>query len=202
MMKNIKLSLLSLVFPVIVYAQGAGGYQAVEQLRMLQNHLDSGNKAPDKVFQAGNTNQNNLDMLKKQLSAMQPKEAQSFGAGSPVPESSKPESASKPPEATQPSPLPSVPYQQQIGSANKNNIESQEDNQMIDELAFEQVENQLFPMSEKNIKNLRTKYQDIELANSAAVKPASFKSFAVYPAAFKAAKSQPEIRRIAAAVTP
>ena len=42
---------------------------------------------------------------------------------------------------------------------------------MIDELAFAQVENQLFPMSEKNIKNLRTKYQDIELAKTASPSP-------------------------------
>ena len=45
---------------------------------------------------------------------------------------------------------------------------SESDEKIIDELAYEQVEKQVFPMQEKEIVKLKTKYQDIELAKTAA----------------------------------
>ncbi len=47
---------------------------------------------------------------------------------------------------------------------NPSNIVTHSDDVMIDDLAFEQVENQLFPMHEKEIVKLRNKYQKIEQA--------------------------------------
>jgi intracellular multiplication protein IcmK len=147
-----------------VNAQNAGEFQASEQLKMLQSQLEaSGGKSfnNDKTGTTKATlSPDNLGLIKKQLSAIQPSNNSSAQSSSGTEQKLNPSPPSAP-----------VPYQQQTSSANNAEVSSGEDSEMIDELAYEKVENQLFPMSEKNIKNLRSKYEDIELAKTAEPSP-------------------------------
>jgi intracellular multiplication protein IcmK len=159
-----------------VSAQNSNGLQAVEQLKMFQNQLE--NTPSDKSEVANQklgsttsqdkkqndvspTLQNNLDQIKQQLSQMTPGQAKTQNQNLPNP---PPSSATN---NTNQNITQSVPYQQQ-GNGTPT---SSDDGKMIDELAYEQVEDQLFPMSENQIKDLRDKYQDIEMAKTSVPSP-------------------------------
>jgi intracellular multiplication protein IcmK len=162
MIKKIIGYIICVMFAVSGNTQNAGGYQAAEQLKMLQSQLESGSGKTSNDSSRSKNNagsQDNLEQLTKQFSALQP------GGNSQAKNDSNPsQDKSNPPPPQNP-----VPYQQQ--STGNVEASTKEDNEMIDELAFEKVENQLFPMSEKNIKDLRSKYQDVELAKTAVPSP-------------------------------
>jgi intracellular multiplication protein IcmK len=170
------LLLFFISMPVIVSAQNAPGLQAVEQLKMYQNQIDNSSNDKDAGANQNTTNpntlsqskadvspslQNNLDQLKQQLSQLSPGQQKTQNAKVPNPPA---QNVSTNPIPNPPQP---VPYQQQGNGAPT----TSDDGKMIDELAYEQVEDQLFPMSENQIKDLRDKYQDIELAKTAVPAP-------------------------------
>lgn len=67
--------------------------------------------------------------------------------------------------------LPAPPQVQLPANINQMNQQPNDaDEEMIDELAFEQMQKQMFPMTPEQIKELRKKYQDIELAKVASAR--------------------------------
>jgi len=123
--------------------------QALEQLRMLQNRLDANNK-------------NSLE------SGIQPT---MVGATTQSP--AAPSNTPTPQGADASSNSPLVPAASNARAAlpvappvSSGNVLTSGDDALVDDLAYEQVEKQLFPMPEKEIVKLRDKYQKIELAKT------------------------------------
>jgi intracellular multiplication protein IcmK len=163
--------LLILGIPLSLHAQSSSNLQAVEQLKMLQKQFDNPtNTNDDSTNKKNNASdskdvpsslQSNLDQIKQQLSQLSPGQQKTSNT------SSSPNPTSPPINQQNTTPI-AVPYQQQQGNVVP---ESSDDGKMIDELAYEQVEEQLFPMTENQITNLRDKYQNIELAKTAEPAP-------------------------------
>lgn len=163
--------LLILGIPLSLHAQSSSNLQAVEQLKMLQKQFDNPtNTNDDSTNKKNNASdskdvpsslQSNLDQIKQQLSQISPGQQKTSNT------SSSPNPTSPPLNQQNTTPI-AVPYQQQQGNVVP---ESSDDGKMIDELAYEQVEEQLFPMTENQITNLRDKYQNIELAKTAEPAP-------------------------------
>lgn len=110
--------------------------QALEQLKILQNRFEQ--KPPDAAT-------NTFSPLSSGLTDNKANDSQ---------QQVNPPSVSVAPQAVSP-PAPLAP---------SGPITSSSDDNVINELAYEQVENQIFPMSEKEVVTLHKKYQDIELA--------------------------------------
>jgi intracellular multiplication protein IcmK len=113
--------------------------QALEQLRMLQNRLDSNSQSAS-PSNAPLTNPN------------------------PNP-TGLPSTAVTPPPSppVMPSQAPQIAVAPPVSSGN---FVTSSDDALIEDLAYEQLEKQVFPMSEKQIVKLRNKYQKIELAKT------------------------------------
>ena len=128
---------LCLVF-ANVFAQQANtntNQQALEQLRMLQNRYEGTTNKPD-----------------QNILGMQPNNPM---PNMPATNTKKTDVAG--PLTSQAPQVPQVPV-------NSTNVVTRSDDVVIDELAYEQVEKQMFPMPEKQIVKLRNKYQKIEQA--------------------------------------
>lgn len=138
-----------------VFSQGFGGQQALEQLRLFKSQADND---PTKSQNVAGGMPKNLDDFKKTLNMGDDKKT--------TPSTQTPEV--NPPAAT--TPVSSSPVQPpQLRT--QGSVVTHDDEDMIEKLAYDQVESQIFPMSEKQIKDLHSKYQDIELAKTAVPSP-------------------------------
>lgn len=124
----------------LVYADNQ---QALEQLRMLQNRFDKnqGDKANEATVSPSNPG------LLASSSNPAPTEAPILKPASNTDDGGNPMLSGR-------------------GTGSK--LATESDEQIIDQLAYEQVEKRIFPMNEKDIIKLKGKYQDIELAKTAA----------------------------------
>lgn len=138
-----------------VFTQGFGGQQALEQLRLFKSQADN---APMKLQNDAGGLPKGLDELKTSMNMGNDKKT--------APITQAP--LANPPAAT--TSISSAPVQPpQLRT--EGSIASHDDENMIENLAYDQVETQIFPMTEHQIKNLRAKFQDIELAKTAVPSP-------------------------------
>ena len=119
--------------------------QALEQLKMLQNRFE----------QKPNVASNPVNQTNSTIAANQGNTPQSVNNAPVTPATTS--SASQPSSNT-PTVAPPLPM------ASPSQIVTPSDDVIIDDLAYEQVENQIFPMSEKQVVKLHKKYQNMELA--------------------------------------
>lgn len=179
MHKMIKYILLVLIF-VTANAQNIGGQQALEQLRMFQNKSD--NSAPKTQSEinaaaenkASNTNsppgiQQNIADLQKSLTLLSGNATPGSANTNPSPNPNPAQASNTPPQPNFPGPTGDQPPI--LRTQNNSNLPTDEDEKIIDKLAYDQVEEQIFPMSEQQIKKLHSKYEHIELAKTAQPSP-------------------------------
>ena len=157
--KHLLMRLCLLFYGAGVFSQGFGGQQALEQLRLFKSQADNG---PAKTQNSAEGMSKNLDDFKKTLN---------MGDNKTSPSTQTPQANLTPaPEPASTPPVSSAPVQPpQLRT--QGNVVTHEDEDMIDKLAYDQVESQIFPMSEHQIKDLHAKYQDIELAKTAVPSP-------------------------------
>lgn len=156
--KCLVLSIVSFLSVTDTLAQANSGTQAIEQLKLFQNKM---NNAPSpSAASSDNSSQNKAPAVGAPLQAPSLFRSPTSPAANIV----------------QPTPayLAQQQLQQQQGPQQQPNGTAQQDNpdaNLIEELAYEEVEKQAFPMSENEIKKFRGKYQSIELAKTAVPTP-------------------------------
>lgn len=207
MMKRFNACTIYLCIPIAIwtsYSFADAPNQAIEQLKILQNHYATSNNMGN--MYAANTQNSSASSaastesadngpqpvtagsLSNSLMTSVSKMAKNTGIPSinlnaqyqtpnPFPDKEKKSdtlSSTAPPPAAVAikSPIASSPPQVRLPSAPNqlNQQPTEADEAMIDELAFEQVQKQMFPMTPEQIKELRKKYQDIELAKVASAR--------------------------------
>lgn len=207
MMKRFNACTIYLCIPIAIwtsYSFADAPNQAIEQLKILQNHYATSNNMGN--MYAANTQNSSASSaaptesadngpppvtagsLSNSLMTSVSKMAKNTGIPSinlnaqyqtpnPFPDKEKKSdtlSSTAPPPAAVAikSPIASSPPQVRLPSVPNqlNQQPTEADEAMIDELAFEQVQKQMFPMTPEQIKELRKKYQDIELAKVASAR--------------------------------
>jgi intracellular multiplication protein IcmK len=165
-----------------LFAQNNSGTQAIEQLKMFQNQMtnlpNSQQTSAAPVKQTSQTAPNSLERLKEQiLKNKLDSDAKSSAPATPQSLQSGAGSSNTVGNIVQATPeylaqQQQLQLQQQLSQQpNQNLQENVDEEKIIEDLAFEQVEKQIFPMSDKEIMKLRGKYQDIELAKTAVPTP-------------------------------
>jgi intracellular multiplication protein IcmK len=181
MHKTMKFIILVLVF-LTAYAQNFGGQQALEQLRMFQNKPDNSapktqseiNAAVEKKA-SNSTNpeiKQNIADLQKSITLLSGNGGANANPNQAANANNNPPQASNtPPQPNFPGPSVGTDQPPALRTQNNGNLPSDEDEKIIDNMAYDQVEEQIFPMSEKQIKQLHSKYEHIELAKTAEPSP-------------------------------
>ncbi len=142
------------VSTAVVFAQdNVSSTQALDQLRILQKKLakDSPNMAQDldAVASANSPASTPTPINPRAVAANNPRAVAARGAPSRLAQRAAESSPTLPT-------APSMPV----------TLSSDEEGEMIDELAFKGVENQLFPLDPEKIQNLRKKYNQNEFAKT------------------------------------
>lgn len=176
MHKKMKYIILILIV-VTAQAQNFGGQQALEQLRMFQNKADNSapktqseiNAAAEKKADANSAApsgiQQNIADLQKSMNLLSGNGA----AHTANTNTTSNQSSNTPPQPNYPG--SNVDQPPVLRTQNNSNLPNEEDEKIIDNMAYDQVEDQIFPMSEQQIKQLHSKYEHIELAKTAQPSP-------------------------------
>ena len=153
------------------FTQSANGMQALEQLKMFQNKMsdsnapaDGANKTPSAAADDKSASNQASSLLNNPL-LPRTADTPSKNIVQPTPEYL---AQQKLLQSQQQAPLQAP----QLGTMNQAAAnQTGEEEKLIEDLAYEQVEDQLFPMSEKEIKKLRSKFDNMELAKTEIPRP-------------------------------
>ena len=156
-LKYIVLSVLSFFGVANVLSQNNTGTQAVEQLKLFQNKLNTA-PGPTPPPSDNQTSQNPASAL----GSSQPPTPSMLIGNQPGIVQPTPAYLAQQQQQQQQQQL-----QQQTGSVQQDNPDAN----VIEELAYDELERQAFPMSETEIKKFRGKYQRIELAKTTVSAP-------------------------------
>ncbi len=151
MIRNIYVSILliaeiglGMFSPTIVAADATSADQALDQLRMLQQKLLSDSSSANPIAKSNPAPQKNPLVPATQAPRSAPK---------PVKESAFDRRDRVARQATASNPTSTNAYDV---------VDSERDDKIVDKLAFESVEDQLFPLSDNEIKQLRKKFNSNE----------------------------------------